>query len=438
MTDHFAEARAILQANDRGGYTVPTDRLYPFQWNWDSGFVAMGWARFDEARGFREIERLLEGQWEDGLVPQIVFHTPSDEYFPGPDVWGIKRSPPTSGITQPPILATAVRRMWETAADRAAAEARTAALYPRLLASHRWWAQARDPGNTGLVSTLHPWETGMDNSPAWDAALARVPSETTTPIRRRDTAHVDASMRPRGEEYQRFIHLVERFRDVDWDPARMLAVSPFRVADIGTNAILLRAERDLLALAQRFGAAADAAEVAERIARKEGAIARLWSDARGLYLSFDLVVAAPIEAATSAGLLPLFGGGVPAARVAAMAATLRQWKRTVRHLVPSTAPDDPRFEPRRYWRGPVWAVVNWMLAEGLAEAGERSLAADLRAGTAGLIRAGGFSEYFDPLNGEGIGGGRFSWTASVLLLSQEGKVHHGDAEARRARRAVSG
>ena len=55
-------ARAVLRANDRGGYTVPTDRLYPFQWNWDSGFVAMGWATFDEVRGFNEIEHLLEGQ----------------------------------------------------------------------------------------------------------------------------------------------------------------------------------------------------------------------------------------------------------------------------------------------------------------------------------------------------------------------------------------
>jgi hypothetical protein len=420
MTEHLAKARAILQANDRGGYTVPTDRLYPFQWNWDSGFVAMGWSTFDEARGFREIERLLEGQWEDGLVPQIVFHAPSDDYFPGPEVWGITRSPPTSGITQPPILATAVRRIWAAARDRAAADSRTAALYPRLLASHRWWAQARDPRRTGLVSTLHPWETGMDNSPAWDAALMRVPAATTTPIRRRDTAHVAAAMRPRGEEYERFIHLVERFRDVGWDPARMLAVSPFRIADIGTNAILLRAERDLATLARRFGAAADTAEVAERIARQEAAIARLWSDARGVYRSFDLIDDAPIEAATSAGFLPLFGGGVPAAHVAVMAATLRQWQRAVRHLVPSTAPDDPRFERQRYWRGPVWAVVNWMLAEGLAEVGEPALAAELRAGTAGLIRAAGCSEYFDPLNGEGIGGGRFSWTAAVFLLLQDG------------------
>ena len=134
------QAREVLRANDRGGYTVPTDRLYPFQWNWDSGFVAMGWATFDEPRAFQEIERLLEGQWESGLVPQIVFHAPSDDYFPGPDVWGIHRTPPTSGITQPPILAVAARQIWERAKDRTSADARTAAIYPKLLAYHRWWA----------------------------------------------------------------------------------------------------------------------------------------------------------------------------------------------------------------------------------------------------------------------------------------------------------
>jgi hypothetical protein len=416
-------ARAVLRANDRGGYTVPTDRLYPFQWNWDSGFVAMGWATFDEARGFREIERLLEGQWEDGMVPQIVFHAPCDDYFPGPDVWGIRRTPPSSGITQPPILTTAVRRMWDGARDQAAAEMRVAALYPRLLASHRWWKRARDPNDTGLVTTLHPWETGMDNSPAWDTALARVPSETTTPVVRRDTMHVDASMRPSTEEYLRFIHLVDQFRDVGWEPGRMLAASPFRVTDVGTNAILLRAERDLLALAGRFGSSTELGEIGGRIARMESGIDRLWDKARGIYVSFDLIGNAPIAAATSAGLLPLFGGGVTAARVAAMAATLRRWGRAARHLVPSTDPADPRFEPRRYWRGPVWAVVNWMIAEGLAEAGEQGLAADARSATTALIRDGGFSEYFDPLTGEGIGGGTFSWTAAIaLVLGLKGRI----------------
>ena len=151
----------------------------------------------------------------------------------------------------------------------------------------------------------------MDNSPAWDAALARVPTQTATAVVRRDTMHVDAAMRPSQEDYLRFIHLVDLFRDTEWQPAPMMAASPFRVVDVGTNAILLRALRDLLALAGRFGTAAEAAEIAGRIARTNRALDRLWSETGGVYQSYDLIGDTPIAAVTSAALLPLFGGGVP-------------------------------------------------------------------------------------------------------------------------------
>jgi hypothetical protein len=416
MTDLIETARATLRGNDRGGYAVPTDRLYPFQWNWDSGFVAMGWATFDEPRAWSEIAFLLKGQWEDGMIPQIIFHAPSDDYFPGPDVWGIARTPPTSGITQPPILTAAVRHMLDHARDTALAEANVAKMFPHLLAHHRWWEAARDPGRSGLVATLHPWETGMDNSPAWDEALARVPTETRTVIRRRDTTHVDAAMRPRGEEYQRFIHLVDLFADQGWDPAKMAAVSPFRVADVGTNAILLRAERDLLALAERFGGVAERAEITERIIRLQAGLRTLWSEADGLFLSRDLITGALIPRATSAGFLPVYAQAATPEQADAMAATLAAWRERARVMVASAAPGAAWFEPKRYWRGPVWAVVNWMIARGFAGASHKPLADAIDDQTRRMIAQGGFSEYFDPTDGAGIGGAVFSWTAAIYLL----------------------
>ena len=291
-----------------------------------------------------------------------------------------------------------------------------AAIYPRLLLNHRWWEAARDPGHSGVVATLHPWETGMDNSPAWDAALARVPTATTTAIRRRDTTHVDASMRPRGEEYQRFIHLVDTFRGVGWRADRMLAVSPFKVADIGTNAILLRAERDLLAVAERLGSAAERDTIAARIARLHAGISRLWDDQLGLFTCFDLVADAPIRVGTSAGFLPLYAAAASAERAGAMSKTLRAWADRVQWLVPSTDPANPAFEPVRYWRGPIWAVVNWMIADGFANAGNAAMAGRILADTRALIEAAGLSEYFDPMTGRGVGGADFSWTAAIYLM----------------------
>ena len=416
MNDRIAAAQATLRANDRGGYTVPNPRIYPFQWNWDSAFVAMGFATFDEARAFDEIDLLLRGQWDNGLVPHIVFHAPADNYFPGPAVWGTKHRVPTSGITQSPVLASAAKFLWDHCRDRALAEARLERIYPGLVKYHAWWRNTRDPAGTGLVTTLHPWETGGDNSPAWDASLARVPLETTTEIIRRDTGVVDPTMRPRGYDYQRYIHLVDCFRDVDWDPARMLAASPFRVADIGTNAMLLRANLDLLVLAQRFGSAGERTAIEAHIPKMQAAIDRQWNAARRHYFSRDLISDAPIPVATSAGFLPLWAGCASAVQAAALGESFDRWMGKVVFAVPSTDPDDPLYEPRRYWRGPIWSVVNWMIAEGFASAGDGPRADRIRADTRALVTQNGFWEYFDPRDGSGLGGPDFSWTAAIDLL----------------------
>jgi glycogen debranching enzyme len=69
----------------------------------------------------------------------------------------------------------------------------------------------------------------------------------------------------------------------------------------------------------------------------------------------------------------------------------------------------------RYWRGPVWVLVNWMVVDGLAHAGLDGLARRLREATLALVTREGFCEYFDPRDGTGIGGQGFSWTAALTL-----------------------
>ena len=45
--ENIAKAKSVLNDNWRNGYTVPCSSLYPFQWNWDSGFVSIGFANYD-------------------------------------------------------------------------------------------------------------------------------------------------------------------------------------------------------------------------------------------------------------------------------------------------------------------------------------------------------------------------------------------------------
>lgn len=81
---------------------MPSKEPYPFRWNWDSCLTALGFGHIDEARVWIEIDTLFAHQWDDAMVPHVVFHVEDDGYFPGPDIWRTGRAVPTSGITQPP------------------------------------------------------------------------------------------------------------------------------------------------------------------------------------------------------------------------------------------------------------------------------------------------------------------------------------------------
>lgn len=60
-----------------------------------------------------------------------------------------------------------------------------------------------------------------------------------------------------------------------------------------------------------------------------------------------------------------------------------------------------------------WAVVNLLIARGLAEVGRAGSAERVRSDTRQLIARHGFAEYFNPISGAPAGGGDFSWTAAV-------------------------
>ena len=414
MTELIIKAKAILAANDRGGYTVPTHGLYPFQWNWDSAFVAMGFASFDIERALQELESLIQGQWSDGMIPHIVFHAPADSYFPGPDVWGTQHSPATSGITQPPAFAIALAQIASRATHKF--DTRIAHLMRAAESYHCWFHKARDPNQIGLVATLHNWETGRDNSPEWDEPFARVPETTVTHIRRKDTGHVDQSMRPSDQDYRRYIHLVDTYRAANWKPENIWSIAPFKVADIGTNSILLAAEEALATLADQRPGVLDAKAIRMRAARLRHGLSSLWSDELNWFVSRDLISGTPIQVRTSAGLLPLMSRVATSQQCHAMMQRLKSHLETVEIGIASTLPSEPSFEPRRYWRGPVWAIMNWLIAKGCEASGETDMAELIRNATRKLIAHHGFGEYFDPLTGESLGGDSFSWTAAILLL----------------------
>ncbi len=413
MPDALDEkAIEILKDNDRGGYTVPTAGLYPYQWNWDSAFVALGFATFDRDRAWREIETLFDAQWTDGFLPHIVFRVDDPSYFPGPSVWRTGKSPETSGITQPPVAASITRWMWESADHD---EARVAALYPKLLAWHRWFHRYRDPLNKGLVLCTHPWESGRDNSPEWDEPANAVDTTKVEPYQRRDLALIDHDMRPSTDDYDRYIAILQSGRDNDWEHAAIAKNGPFRVFDIGMTMILLRANRDLLRLAEFFGTSDECDELSSRIKLTEESVDYLWDEESRAFCSRDAITGKSSSMVTSASFLSFYAGvGTPSQKEHLLENFDRISKR-VRYMLPSHDPDHDKFNSILYWRGPVWAIVNTMVALGLAEAGLEKAAARIYGDTRKLIEKTGFYEAYCPITGEGTGGADFSWTAAMWL-----------------------
>ncbi len=399
-----AQARQILVDNDKGNYTIPTAGLYPYQWNWDSAFASVGFAVFDLDRAWTELDTLFSGQWDDGMVPHILFHTVDSSYFPGPDVWGGVGPIQSSGVTQPPVAATMALALYNQ--DKNVGQARAMALFEKMRAWHKWFMTWRL--DKGAVCITHPWESGRDNAPDWDGPMSRITPVGVGEYTRRDTSHVDSAMRPTKDDYDRYIWLVQMGNRLKWDQAALLKENPLRVADPTMTFILLRAQRDLIVLGESLGV--DVSDIEADINTLEAGCQSLWHEELGSFDARDARTGEWAGSISNASFLCWYAG----IDVPAMGPLLDDIMRGMKFGVPSLDPRNERFDAKRYWRGPVWGMMNMMIGMGMAEYGMPQAEA-LRLSTAKLITENGFAEYFDPVDGSPAGGQSFTWTAAIWL-----------------------
>ena len=432
MDELAAEAIRVLRTNDRGTWTRPSPRLYPHQWSWDAAFVAIGWAHFAPLRGVTELRSLFRGQWATGMVPQIVFDSgvALGAYEPRHTTWGTAGlcppTVPTSGICQPPVHAIALARVRSIAAaldddTRAEVDRAVVDLYPRLDRWHRWLRTARDPEGTGLVTILHPWESGLDNSPRWDRPLSRVePDELLDDLPRPDlTCVADPAERPTNPEYQRYRFLVDRLIAVDYDQDKAMEEHPFRVADVWFSAILASADDVLADLAPIAGRPEEGDRHRADAEQTRRALDTCWDEDLLACLDQDRITGRPIRADTMGGFAPLIAG-CDLDRSAVLVDRLfgptyagadgLAWP-----LPLTTATTDPRFDRRGYWRGPQWPPMTWLLWRALRMGGHTRSAATLRSNAIEQLRDTGCTEYVEPYSGRALGSDSQSWTAAVVL-----------------------
>jgi len=426
------EAVQILHDNTWDGrYTVPSSNLYPYQWNWDSGFVAMGFAQFDVKRAFLELEALFDGQWENGMLPHIIFHSKKQEgYFPGPNYWQSSKVPratkkvETSGITQPPVHAFILERIYEMHPKSQEVKDFIKAFLPKLFKLHKYYYTHRDPENEGLIYIYHPWASGRDNSPLWDDLVKTIPinKEDLPPYERYDNKKADPSERPSDRDYDIYVYLMEMGKKHQYRGIEIAKESPFVVQDTLYNAVLIKSNDSLISLGQEFGF--DTREIEELNAlSKKSFDEKLWVDELDMYAPYDLRNKKHIKLKEIGAFVSLYAG-IPnqerAEKLIDYIDFLGEREDGYR-IMPSFDPDHWIFDPKKYWKGPVWSQMNWLLYQGCKKYGHHGTANILKWDFLELVNNLGFYEYFDPRRAvadeltRGYGGPHFSWTAAVVL-----------------------
>ncbi len=434
--DLLFKAKEVLTLNDRGNYTCPNYALYPYQWLWDSCFIAIGLAHLDTERAKQEILSLFEGQWSNGMVPNMImwklYKKGIDANTHEEHIWKSWLNPAapddiqTSGITQPPMIAEAVVKIGEKM-NKAERIHWYKQVYGPLLNYHTWLFDERAPHKEGLVLLIHPWECGLDNTPPWMEELSehslpfwikviiKLRIDALLGLVRKDTHYVKGSQRISNVEALSLYAAHRRLRRKRYVFSKIIEHSLFAIEDLTFNSIFIRANRHLKDIAKTIGKELPK-DFSEQIEKSEKAFESLWDEYAGEFFSRDFVSHRLLKESSIASFMPLYSGAISKEKAKRIVDNLKNiHKYKTEFPVPSTPLNSIWFNADRYWQGPTWINTNWLLIEGLKNYGFDKEAEELKNSTIKLVDNSGIHEYYNPLNGKALGCKDFSWTASLVI-----------------------
>ncbi|CAM5430934.1 mannosyl-oligosaccharide glucosidase OS=Leifsonia shinshuensis OX=150026 GN=HNR13_000435 PE=3 SV=1 [Leifsonia shinshuensis] len=358
----------IVSLPGRGARAVVPSKIgYVGLWQWDAYFIASGLRHGDPDLAREQLELAFGFPGADGQLPDVVHDEgilASSDDLPPADRENLRRAgsaiaDPSAPIplTKPPLAAWALRRLEGYVDDPAFFDTAWAVV----ARSQDWWFARSDLDGDGMPEYGHPYSSGLDDSPVFDAEL------------------------------------------------------PVASPDLAAYLIL---QDDLLAARARAVGDADAASRhTERAARTLSLLESMWDESAGYFRSYG--AGSPINAETAVSLLPLLTGRLPGTYVAGILAALDDPARfATTWTVPTVARREASYSDERMWRGPVWVNVNALLAEGLAVSGHAERARALVEETLRLVmHGGGPHEYYNPSTGAKAPRATtaFGWSAALFV-----------------------
>lgn len=328
---------------------MPSKSHYIGIWQWDAFFHALAFRHVDCALAENQFRAMFACQQPDGMVPDAIWDEGVVTEIDHP-VQGI--------VTKPPIAAWAAWKLYQTGRN----DGFLREMYGPLVRLMNWWFGMNDAGSSGLAEYSHPYSSGLDDSPLWDAGMS--------------------------------------------------------VKSPDLNTYLCLGAQALAEIAGVLGRAQDAAMWrAKALSLVDRMMEDLYDDDAGLFWATKNGTRIPVD--TPFNYFPLFTGLLPRAAAEKLVTRLKDPARFWSHYpLPTVALNDPTHDPATMWRGPVWINVNALFVDGLLRAGYGDLAAELRTRTLEVVASQpGIYEYYHPKTGEPPAKTAFAfgWSAACFI-----------------------
>lgn len=381
---------------DTHSYTIPSADTYPYQWLWDSCFAAITLSYFDIPRAREELRSLVSKQFENGMIPHIIYWQHAAN-LPQLDVkWGRRQ---TSSITQPPLLAEAVNKIYSKDGDIEFVRE----MLPHIHGLHQFLYRQRDPRKSGLIGIINPDESGEDTSPRFDEALKLGGHQTFE------------------ENYGARLELVKDWREARFVVKQRMDIQHW-VRDVPFNAILVESLNLTARLASLAGDSRKSDWSGEKAELTSKAMKTMLRDDNGYFWSTMNYGDREhkINVRTWALFASLYAGLNTHDESAELLRILFDVDDfSTPYGVPTVSLNDANFNldstwPWPNWRGPVWFGSNWLIIKGLRRYGYNDQADKIKQQSHQLIEKSGFREFYNPFSGAGYGAKDFIWGGLLL------------------------
>ncbi len=410
------QIKGILLTNRQKGYSrlakasydfiKPAANRYPFQYFWDTCLHVLMLCDVGEVNlAKKQMVSLFRLQEPNGFIGHMIFWRKFTWLFSSKleDVLQTRPSfkhirPQMSALTQPTLIAMAVKRIYETDNDKEFLRK----VVPNITAYLDWLNANRNFDGDGLLSIITPYESGVDYKPSFDSVLGF----------KKGIGKLGLYARAGKVDLVNFL--------CRYNLPKLHQKKLFIVKDVIFNTFYAQDLSYLADLLEILGMDSSlyrthAHEVAKQIQKQ------MYSKADAAFFDIDCKTGKHLKTYTPSILFPLLLPDISKAISHEVITKHFIMKQTfgAKFPITSVASTDPTFlatESHYIWRGPTWVLYNWTAFKVLKLHGYNKQAKEISESTLALIGKSGFREYYNPHTGQGYGAKNFTWSGLILEM----------------------